>query len=421
MKKTWVRKTLSIGVLAAGALLLAPAAAAQAEIDQSGFGNVGLWNGEQVAVPVAVPINQVGNADSLLGISQASGEGLNVIGTGHKGKRGGWNDGIAQQSVGNFGIGNGNQIAVPIAIPINQCGNATSLGGISYAAAACTNAIGVDGRKSIVVKKSMKRESFNTDRNLLGNNAVGNLAHNLAHGTGAQAGHTGLMPGHGFIPGGTFVPGGHVGNGVGGVGGFGNFGVSGNRGGDWGGIRQTSVGNFGLGNGNQYAAPITIPINVCGNSLSFLGASYSSASCANVIGGDVKKVKVVKGHNHDDDGDVAGDDGGYGDEAPADDTGDVRGDNGYDNGGELPDDAGYGDEAPADVADDAGYGDEAPADVDEPGTAADAGYGDELPDTYSNTNGGRASEKSTLGRLTDLGGVRSAGLGGGLGLLNTLR
>ncbi|MEU4692082.1 chaplin family protein [Actinoplanes sp. NPDC023714] len=421
MKKTWVRKTLSIGVLAAGALLLAPAAAAQADIDQTGFGNVGGFNGGQVAVPVAIPVNQVGNADSLLGISQGSGSGLNAIGGGHKGNRGGWNDGIAQQSVGNFGFGNGNQIAVPVAIPINQCGNATSLGGISYAAAACTNAIGVDGRKSIVVKKSHKRESFGTDRNLLGNNAVGNLAHNLAHGTGAkgvQAGHGNLMPGHGFIPGGTFVPGGHV---VNGAGGFGNFGISGNRhGGDWGGIRQSSVGNFGLGNGNQYAAPITIPINVCGNSLSFLGTSYSSANCANVIGGDVKKVKVVKGHNHDDDGDVAGDDGGYGDEMP-DDTGDVRGDNGYNDAGEMPDDAGYGDEAPADVADDAGYGDEAPADVDEPGDAMDAGYGDELPDNYSSSNGGRASEKTTLGRLTDLGGVRSAGLGGGLGLLNTLR
>ncbi|MBB2944832.1 hypothetical protein FB565_004565 [Actinoplanes lutulentus] len=437
MKKTWVRKTLSIGVLAAGALLLAPAAAAQAGIDQAGLGNFGEGNGSQIAFPVVLPMNQVGNADSLLGISQGSGSGVNAIGAGgHRGQNG-WNDGIGQQSVGNFGIGNGTQIAVPVTMPINACGNATSLGGVSYAAAACTNAIGVDGRKSIVKKSSMQRESFGTDRNLLGNNAIGNMAHNLAHGTGGQhglGGQQGLGGQHGV---GNVVPGG-FGHGLPGQGGLGqgglghgglnpghgnlgNFGFAptgghgGNVGGNWGGIRQSNAGNFGFLNGTQFAAPVTAPINICGNSLSFLGQSYSQANCANVIDSNIKKVKPVK----DDDGDVAGDDGGYGDEAPADTDmpGDVRGDGGY--ADEAPDVA---DEAPADdVMGDSGYGDEAPADELPADVQDDAGYGDELPDTYTKGNGGRAAEKSSLGRLTDLGGVRSAGLGGGLGLLNSLR
>ena len=381
MKKTWVRKTLSIGVLAAGALLLGPAAAAQAD---------------------------------------------------------GWNDGIAQQSVGNFGVANGNQFAFPINMPVNECGNSTALGGISYAAAACTNAIGVDGRKSIVtkVRKSESFDSakgFDSSKNLLGNNLLGNAAHQLAHGSPAghkpSFGHVSPDFGHGkqfnhVSPSwGHIAPSfGHVSPGLGqgmpssGVDFGGHNGHNGQSvGGDWDDIKQTSVGNFGYLNGNQVAAPINMPINVCGNSLSLLGASYSQASCSNVIGGKVKHVKPVKGH--DNDGDVAGDNDGY---PSKDDDGDVRGDNGYNAGGEAPDTAGYGDEAP-DTAD---YGDEIPTGGEMPTGDAqdDKGYGGEKPANYGDKGGRGESANTTLKKVTngDLDALRGAGLGG-LGVLNTLR
>jgi len=71
--KTWVRKTLSVGILAAGALLFAPGAA-HAGGHGNGFAQVtgannGILNGTQIGVPINVPINVCGNSLALLGAS----------------------------------------------------------------------------------------------------------------------------------------------------------------------------------------------------------------------------------------------------------------------------------------------------------------------------------------------------------------
>ncbi|WP_436525044.1 hypothetical protein [Actinoplanes sp. HUAS TT8] len=452
MKKTWVRKTLSVGIMAAGALLMAPAAAqagghghgsfapvgqggitqvsstnlgalngtqfaapvvaplnmngnalalggissatgggvnrvegSQARrggngIGQQSGGNVGFLNGTQIAVPVTVPINQNGNADSLFGVSSARGTGVNHVTEGAQATGGGWGNGIGQQSGGNVGFLNGTQIAVPVTIPINQCGNADSLFGVSSARATCGNFIGGSG---------------------FGRSFV-------------QGGH-GAQGGHG------------VQGGQGGVGGWNNGVVQGgNRVGGWdNGINQTSYGNIGFLNGSQFAAPIVAPINACGNSLgSLLGSAQSSAICVNRIGdtgNDVVWVKKpAKGHNHG--GAVQGDNGddcGCG----GDDNGGVRGDHGgYVNHGDAPavnDDNGYtNDEQPADVQGDQGdqgYGDvknDHPGHV--KGDKGGKGYGDVQDDKYGDKTGGRNSVESTpVSGLT--------GSLGGLDLLNTLR
>src|SRR4051794_12547052 len=74
--KTWVRKTLSVGVLAAGALLLAPSAA-HADASQDSWDNNGILNGTQLVAPVSVPLNVVGNAIGVAGEANAAGTGFN--------------------------------------------------------------------------------------------------------------------------------------------------------------------------------------------------------------------------------------------------------------------------------------------------------------------------------------------------------
>src|SRR5918997_587605 len=127
--KTWVRKTLSIGVLAAGALLFAPGAA-QAGITQDTSDNNGILNGTQIAVPVAVPLNIVGNAIGVAGEANAAGTGANWLESGH---------GVKQNSSDNNGIGNGTQAYLPIWAPVNLVGNAVAVLGEANAAGAGMN------------------------------------------------------------------------------------------------------------------------------------------------------------------------------------------------------------------------------------------------------------------------------------------
>src|SRR4051794_11575237 len=98
--KTWVRKTLSVGVLAAGALLFAPGAA-HADVSQDSSDNNGVLNGTQLFAPVSIPVNLVGNAIGVAGEANAVGAGSNWT-EGGKG-------GVSQDSSDNNGILNGTQ------------------------------------------------------------------------------------------------------------------------------------------------------------------------------------------------------------------------------------------------------------------------------------------------------------------------
>ncbi len=373
--KTWVRKTLSVGVLAAGALLLAPGAA-QAGITQDTSDNNGILNGTQIAVPVAVPLNIVGNAIGVAGEANAAGAGANWLESGKAAQQDSSdNNGIAngtqaylpiwapvnvvgnavgvlgeanaagagangtesartesgtgghQDSSDNNGVLNGTQIYSPIDIPINLCGNALSLLGEANAQAACTNAGGNQ------TESGMQDSSDN--------NGIGN---------GTQV----------YAP--ISLPVNLAGNSVG-VLGEGNAAASAsNESGHGDKVTQDSSDNNGVLNGTQVAAPIDLPINVCGNALGILGEANAAASCAN--------------------GDQDGTD------------------NGGDNGGEQP----YEPSKPGD-------------DVDNDGGSQGGDYGD-APRKASAKS---ATEASPVSGLTEgLGGVGGVGLGG-LDLLNTLR
>ena len=137
--KTWVRKTLSVGVLAAGALLFAPGAA-QADVAQDTSGNVGILNGTQVFAPIAVPLNVVGNSIGVAGEANSAGSGINFVEHGKDRKRGKGNR-VTQDSSGNYGIANGTQAYLPISVPVNVVGNSAAVLGLANATGAGVNRV----------------------------------------------------------------------------------------------------------------------------------------------------------------------------------------------------------------------------------------------------------------------------------------
>ena len=370
--KTWVRKTLSVGVLAAGALLLAPAAA-HAGITQDTSDNNGILNGTQIAVPVAVPLNIVGNAIGVAGEANAAGAGANWLESAK---------GVKQTSSDNNGIGNGTQAYLPIWAPVNVVGNAVGVLGEANAAGAGTNARTESARTESggahqdssdnngILNGTQIYSPVHIPVNLCGN-ALSLLGEANAQAVCTNAGghHTesGMQDSsdNNGIGNGTQVyapislPVNLAGNSVG-VLGEGNAAASAqNESGHGTKVTQNSSDNNGIGNGTQIAAPIDLPINVCGNALGILGEANAAASCTN---GD-----------HD------------------------GGDNGGDNGGEEPYEP----------------GDE----VDPDGGSQGGDYGHSPRRAAAKS----ATEASPVSGLTDgLGGVGGVGLGG-LDLLNTLR
>ena len=415
--KTWVRKTLSVGVLAAGALLFAPGAA-HADVSQDSSDNNGILNGLQLVAPVSVPLNIVGNAIGVAGEANAAGAGANwteggrvsqdssdnngilngaqaylpvnvpvnivgnslailgeanAAGAGVNGRKtesatvteNGWPNRHShgwpnQNSYDNNGILNGTQIYAPIDVPINLCGNALSLLGEANAQALCANGHGHGHRRSAESGWAVSQDSSDNNGILNGAqfyapislpvNLAGNAVGVLGEGNAAAAATNESAHGHGFD--------------------------------------QNSSDNNGIGNGLQVAAPISLPVNICGNALGILGEANASAACGNFVGGG-------HGHGH---GHGNGHGHGHGNNGNG-------GANGGANGGD----------------DDDYLGGNGADDGDADGGADGAGYGSD-----SNSMGGRTAAKSaTEGSAVDgltqrMGGVGSVGLGG-IDLLNTLR
>jgi hypothetical protein len=463
MKKTWVRKTLSAGILAAGALLLAPATMAQADVDQTTFGNFGTLNGNQVAIPVTVPVNLVGNSLGILGSAQSFGVGSNYVESGRSGGTrqgsglnkgllngnqvsvpvtipvnvagnaaalagtssatgfasnrvesaktesgllgglgglGGFGGGVSQVSFGNFGTLNGNQVAMPISIPINACGNSLALLGSASSAGTCSNHIGGGfgyARQAVQAVQSIEvpvRKQFVRSDNYSSCSAY------------VAASPCGGGSSYGFADSYDYD------------------------------VDQISYGNYGAYGATQYADPVAIPVDACGNSLGMLGYASAYGTCGNYVDTDVVYTQSVQyvepvipvytatpayvlggsdcvricGNNNAYVADVRGQ--GYAHKGPKkhrNNQGDVRGDQGYGNKGDVRGDQGYGD-----VQDDnAGY-DQGGARDDEFPAADDAGY--VSPDQYGTKAGGRSAEKFSATGLTrglsGLGTLDLLGVGG---------
>jgi hypothetical protein len=452
--KTWVRKTLSVGVLAAGALLFAPAAA-QADVHQSTGDNNGILNGTQIAVPVRVPVNIVGNSLGILGVANAHGAGVNFTESAHDVQSTGDNNGIlngtqvylpvtvpvnvvgnaaaiageanaagvgvnrvrghkvesarttehgwpgsgAGQFTGdNNGILNGTQLYAPITVPINACGNSLAVLGAAYSQAICANDLGGHHHKGGKWKKESGR---------LGRGAWQSTGDNNGIANGTQL----------YAP--INLPVNLAGNAVALLGQANSRAIAVNESGHPDGIVQSTGDNNGILNGTQIAAPISLPINICGNSLGILGQANAAAACAN---GGFSGGGWGGGH-WDGDGHGHGH-GGHGHGG----HGHGNGGHGHGGHGNGDNDGDHGDVDDDDYLDDHGAVDDDDND-DKPGygqgtkPATNAGYGDVKDDKYATDDdddtksGGRAAEASPVTGLTETVG---GGLGG-LALLNTLR
>jgi hypothetical protein len=327
--KTWVRKTLSVGVLAAGALLFGPGVA-HADVHQNSYDNNGILNGAQLVAPVSVPVNIVGNAIGVAGEANAAGVGKNTTEGGK----------VSQKSYDNNGIANGLQGYLPVNVPVNVVGNAVAVLGEANAAGA-----GVNGRtESAKVTEHGKhgwgnQKSWDNNGILNGTqiyapvdvpiNLCGNALSLLgeanaqaicANGHHSESGwavsqntsdNNGVLNGtQVYAP--ISAPLNIAGNAIG-VAGEGNAAAAAtNESGHGSKFTQDSSDNNGIANGTQIAAPISVPVNICGNAIGILGEASASAACSNGGGHDGDGNGADDGdYDHDGD-DVDGDGDGMG-------------------------------------------------------------------------------------------------------------
>ncbi|MFJ3817481.1 chaplin [Streptomyces sp. NPDC090056] len=104
----------------------------------------GVASGNSVQVPVHVPVNACGNTVSVVGLlNPAMGNKCaNVSGSGKPGTPGGASSAGGHTS-GSPGVGSGNNVQVPVDVPVNVCGNNVSVIGLLNPAAGndCGNGV----------------------------------------------------------------------------------------------------------------------------------------------------------------------------------------------------------------------------------------------------------------------------------------
>ncbi|MFE6102538.1 chaplin [Streptomyces laurentii] len=117
------RKSL-VTVAAAGGVLALGGGYAQADAGAHGVasGSPGVASGNNVQVPVHVPVNLCGNTVNVVGLlNPAMGNTcVNKGGSGGHGGSGATAEGGASNSPG---VGSGNNVQVPVDVPVNVCGN----------------------------------------------------------------------------------------------------------------------------------------------------------------------------------------------------------------------------------------------------------------------------------------------------------
>ncbi len=221
--KTWVRKSLNVGVLSAGFLLVSGGAA---HADWTTGYNAGLLDGNQLDTKLQMPVDVSGNALGLLGFADAQSGGGAVANT-ESGTTESANSTESWTTGFNGGILNGNQLSNTLQVPVNVCGNSIAV--LGFANASC------------------------------GGGAVANTGGMHAHHGGESA----LIEKTGH----------HHGGGMAGANGWGGASANSNGGGNW-----TTGYNAGVLNGNQASTTIQVPIDLCGNAIAVAG--FSSASCS---------------------------------------------------------------------------------------------------------------------------------------------
>ncbi|MEO3754656.1 chaplin [Streptomyces sp. B6B3] len=135
------RKGLLTVAAASGVLAMATGTA-QADADANGVAqnSPGVASGNNVQVPVHVPVNVCGNTINVVGLLNPAfgntcvNNGGSGAGGGNEGGGGqGQQDGGAEANGGaqdSPGVGSGNNVDVPVEVPVNACGNSVDVIGV---------------------------------------------------------------------------------------------------------------------------------------------------------------------------------------------------------------------------------------------------------------------------------------------------
>ncbi|MED7928860.1 chaplin family protein [Nonomuraea sp. LP-02] len=256
--RTWAKATTPAALLAVAVMSFAGSGTAVADTS----GDASVLGGNQVDLPITLPIDISGNSVAAIGAAEAASQGGATAVTGR-------GNGIPNRTSGNASVGGGNQINVPITAPINACGNAVSLIGVSDAGCKGGATARTQGRGGA----GGNRTSGNAS--VLGGNQINapisaplNVCGNaIAIFGAATAGCKGGAEVH------------NNGRGAGG--------------------NRTS-GNASVLGGNQVVAPITVPINVCGNAVAAVGRAFAGcrggSSVHNGGGGGGGSAYQTSGH-----------------------------------------------------------------------------------------------------------------------------
>lgn len=250
----WATGAMKVAMFSAAFALPGTGIAMAGTWSTSGNGSIG--GGNQINAPISIPVDVCGNAVSLLGLSAAGCEGGAAV-KGQPSHSDRWS------TSGDGSVAGGNQVNAPISVPVNVCGNSVAAAGIANS-----------GCKGGAVVSSHS----------------GHHAHDMSGhgGTWSTSGDGSVLGGNQVnLP--ISVPINVCGNAVALLG----QAYAGCRGGaavlgqDSSGTWSTS-GNGSVGGGNQINAPVKAPLNVCGNAAA--AAGISDAGC--------KGGAVVSDHGH---------------------------------------------------------------------------------------------------------------------------
>ncbi|MEU9888052.1 chaplin [Sphaerisporangium sp. NPDC051011] len=234
--RTWAKGSAPAALLAVGVLAFS---GGTAYADTSGTGSVG--GGNQIDLPITLPVDISGNAVGVAGRASASSRGGSSV---HGGSGASATPGTTN---GDGSVLGGNQVKAPITAPVNACGNAVSVIGLSDAGCrggaevkgggsglAGAGGNSTDGRHSVLGGNQVVAP-ITAPINVCGN-AVAVIGRSAA---GCRGGATAKVGG--------------------------GQGAGGNR----------TSGRGSVIGGNQVVAPITAPINVCGTSVAAIGHAFS--------------------------------------------------------------------------------------------------------------------------------------------------
>ncbi|MWA07128.1 DUF320 domain-containing protein [Actinomadura sp. LD22] len=267
--RIWARNTGRAALVAAGCVAMgASGLGVPASADTTTSGDLSILGGNQVVAPISIPIEVSGNAvGAVAGIAQAGSKGGASV------ERHGREGGDLHTS-GNLSIGGGNQVYAPISIPIDVCGNAVGAV-VGIARAGCKGG-------ATVKSKDGHGHSHSGWRTGRAATAPGERQASSPKGRQASAprerqasspkGRQASAPGERKATAGTAQAPAAPGNGR--MGGW-----DGGWGGGHGhGHGMKTSGNLSILGGNQVYAPISVPVNVCGNAISLI-AGITQAGC----------------------------------------------------------------------------------------------------------------------------------------------